>query len=284
MLIQYSSEVEDTVNAELENAIFTRLNYYDMPFGIHKASELIAQPDIFDRYDGVLYYFDPPGLVIPPEKECVQIFGFLPLGFGYDRVTVNDEHIALLAADYLTSSGVKNIVMFYREDMIINGWHPRVQYFKHIVSSRGIRYIDFSYSRDFSELSQRIIKLVHKHGEDLAFFAFNTINAFELYKHMNEQDVWNMFCNGKVVCGDTTTFLRKFWPQDCLIDASLKDMAYLTVDILRDRFLSPNRQKGLIYMLGARAILQARDCSNEVDDIQKHQISLSSNSTVGGFV
>ena len=253
LMVHYSSEEEDTVNIELENAIINRLNTHHVPFQTRDLAEILENPDLLHEYAGVIYYFDPPGLIVPREIPRVQIFGLERLAPGHDRVTTNDEEIALLAVDFLLRVPLRAAALVYREDMIRDYYHPRIQYFKHRLRELGVEYLELMYRRDEEAFPERVRTLAEQFGDKLGFFAFGDICALRLYLALNEIGIWKRYATDRVICGDTTRFLRNFWPQEHLIELQLEELARRAVDQLLWKLQTRNSY-GATIMLEARLI------------------------------
>lgn len=235
---------------QLSETLGFRLGFCQLP-------ELLENPALLDNYAGVIYYNDPPGLVLPEKVPAVQIFGWLPENpTRRDRVTANDSQVVELAVRHLTGGrNVTHAVMAWRPDMLVIPEHPRISGFIRRMREKGCQVLPLAFGREDESLHERIGSFLGETPvENAAFFGFNSVCGLKLCCALDRLGIFGEAVrNRAVLVCDNSQLLKGFWPPPALIDLNLPLMAERAIEALLWRLRNPGAP-GAVILQEARLL------------------------------
>ena len=227
---------------------FQLLNQYGVEYSYVDISEVKRDPEIFQKFSGVLYYNDQE-IEIPPELPTMQIFGWKPLKPRQDRVTTDDEKVAELTADFFLAADINRVAMVWRDDMISNYYeHPRVHTLKRKLETAGIPVTSLLFSRQDDDFLERLQEYIQQGDKAIGFFAFNSVSGLKLCSALDIMHLMPIYAPDKLLVCDNNLLLQNFWPDFHTVDLNFPMLTRRAVDGLLWRLDNPDAPESTLYL------------------------------------
>ena len=236
----------DPVRDGLCPALFLLLNERRIPYKYMSCQELMANPEVVNEYQGILFYNDPDDFMLPPEIPVAQMFGWAPMRQGQDRITANDQQVVELAVEQLTKSKIDRAVIIWSHEMVAIPNHPRISGFLDSMKARGIAVESLPFHEKKADFLPILKNYLAAGSDQIGFFAFNAYCGLKLCCALDSLGLMERYGKqGMVVC-DHSPLLYSFTPRPVMIDLNLPLMAEFALDALCRRLKRPDLPRTIL--------------------------------------
>lgn len=247
LFLDNSVDEQDPIGAALLAVLGPMMNRYGVEFQMLNQRELADNPDVLEEIGAVFVYNDPAMLNrISAEIPAVQVFGWEPMRKNTDRITANDEEIVTLAIDHLRRAKVERSAIFWRDDMIKTGPHPRIVRFVERMNALGIDTVEFKFGKFDTDFTERLRAYIAAGSDRVGFFGFNARCGVKLCCGLDSLGLFQKYSPNSLVVCDNSVMLKDFWPNPAIIDLDLPLMTRRALEMLFLRMENPGIPEALV--------------------------------------